>query len=82
MSQPGPWYTKPWRKLASGRRAVLGVWCYLGAAVVSLTLAGVSHAGTATRAGWAAIGTVWALIGASLWATLRYRSRSSPQPGG
>jgi hypothetical protein len=78
MAVPAPWYTKPWRRLASGRRAVLGVWCYLIAAVASLTMAAVSHAAATTRAGWAAIGTVWAFIGLSLLATLRHRSRSTP----
>lgn len=82
MSSSTPWFTRPWRKLASGRRAVLGVWCYLIAAVTSLTLAAGSHAGAATRAGWAAIGTVFAFISVTLWATLRHRSRSSAQPGG
>ncbi|MEP7045119.1 MAG: hypothetical protein ABI949_00490 [Ilumatobacteraceae bacterium] len=79
MSVPGPWYTKPWDKLASGRRAVLGVWCYLGAAVLSLTLAAFSDAASSTRIGWAAIGAVWAAIGASLIATLRHRTRSAQQ---
>ena len=71
MSLPGPWYTKPWRRLASGRRAGLGGWCYLGAAMLSLMLAAFSDAATATRIGWAVIGAVWMPIGASLLATLR-----------
>ncbi len=79
MSLPGPWYTKPWRRLASGRRAVLGVWCYLGAAVLCVMLAAFSDAATATRIGWTVIGAVWAFIGASLLATLRHRTRSTQQ---
>ena len=79
MSVVGPWYTRPWRKLASGRRAVLGVWCYLSCAAVSFIVAALSHAGAATRVGWVAIGAVWAFIGTSLVATLRFRTRSSQQ---
>ena len=77
MPVVAPWYTRRWRKLASGRRAVLGVWCYLTCAAVSLIVAALSHADAATRVGWAVIGAVWAFIGLSLLATLRHRARSS-----
>ena len=51
MSLRGTWYAKLWRRLAAGRRAVLGVWCYLGAGVLCVMLAAFSDAATATRIG-------------------------------
>ena len=64
-----PWYAKPWRNSALGRRARWATLGYLLAGAGYLMLA-ITTNRTSTRVGWAVAGLVFIYLGLTLLATL------------
>ncbi len=80
---PNAWYSKPWRRTPSGRRAVVAACLYLATGAVGIALILLTD-GIAVRLGWAWFTLVCLGLGATLAATLSKRRRlpdSTPNGG-
>jgi hypothetical protein len=75
MSKASPWFERPWKRTGTGLRSWVAAAGYMAAGIGGVVLAAIGGESAVVRFGWMFFAVVFMLLGITLLATLRRRTR-------